>query len=150
MKRLTKGYKLEIKNGHQLATIGSFETDLPRFFSNSHGHSVTHRDQSFFGSIKTWSEWDMPHQGFRDRLSREIEYVRNGHEKNIRDNLKSSSPLYLLSIEALQTSYTWAVALIKFGDDIYKIYTRAKFGTAVAWHVSTRLMRVLILEISEP
>ena len=52
VKRLTKGYKLNIENGHQLATIGSFETDLPRFFSNTHGHTVTHRDQSFFGSIK--------------------------------------------------------------------------------------------------
>ena len=32
VKRLTKGYKLDVENGHQLATIGSFETDLPRFF----------------------------------------------------------------------------------------------------------------------
>ena len=150
VKRLTKGYKLDIENGHQLATIGSFETDLPRFFSKTHGHTVTHRDQSFFGSIKTWAEWDLPHQGFRDRLNREIEYVRNDHEKNIRDNLKSGSSLYTLAIEALHTSYTWSVSILKFGDDIYKIYTRAKFGSAVAWHVTTRLMRVLILEIAEP
>ena len=150
VKRLTKGYKLDIENGHQLATIGLFETDLPRFFSNSHGHLVTNRDQSFFGSIKTWAEWDMPHQGFRDRLMQEIEYVRNDHEKNIRDNLATSTPLYVLAIEALQTSYTWSVGIIKFGDLIYKIYTRAKFGSTVAWHVTTRLMRVLILEIAEP
>ena len=80
----------------------------------------------------------------------EIEYVRNDHEKNIRDNLATSTPLYVLAIEALQTSYTWSVGIIKFGDLIYKIYTRAKFGSTVAWHVTTRLMRVLILEIAEP
>ena len=81
---------------------------------------------------------------------KEIEYVRNDHEKNICDHLVSGSPLYSLAIEALQTSYTWSVGIIKFGDNIYKIYTHAKFGSAVAWHVSTRLMKVLIFEIAEP
>ena len=150
VKRLTKGYKLDIENGHQLATIGSFETSIPRYFKNTHGHSVTHRDQSFFSMIKTWSEWDAPHHGFRDRLKKEIERVRNDHEMNIRDILKDDSGLYILSVEALQTSYTWALGLIRFGDDIYAIYTRAKFGSAVAWHVATRLMTVLMLEIAEP
>ena len=60
------------------------------------------------------------------------------------------SPLARLAFEALQTSYTWSIALIKFCDDIYKIYTRAKFGAPVAWHMSTRLTRVLILKIAEP
>ena len=53
-------------------------------------------------------------------------------------------------MEALKTSYTWALALIRFGDDVYAIYIRAKFGSAVAWHVATRLMTVLILKIAEP
>ena len=71
-------------------------------------------------------------------------------KKKIRYNLKSGTPLYTLAIEALQTSYTWSVSILIFGDNIYKIYIRAKFGSAVAWHVTTRLMRVLILEIAEP
>ena len=56
----------------------------------------------------------MPHQGFRDCLTREIEYVRNDHEKNIRNNLKTGSPLYTLEIEALQNLYTWSVLILKF------------------------------------
>ena len=83
VKRLTKGYKLDIENGHQLATIGSFETSIPRNFKNNHSHLVTHRDQSFFSMIKSWAEWDAPHHGFRDRLKKEIERVQNDHEMNI-------------------------------------------------------------------
>ena len=96
---------------------------MPRFFNNVHGHYVTQRDQSFFSCIKNWGEWDAPHLGYRDRLINEIEQVRNDHEENIQENLDTASPLARLSLEALQTSYTWAVALIKFCDDIYKIYT---------------------------
>ena len=150
VKRLTKGYKLDIENGHQLATIGSFETPMPRFFNNVHGHIVTQRDQSFFSNVKNWTDWDAPHLGFRDRLSKELEQVRVDHESNIRDNLDFDSPLARLATEALQTSYTWAQGLIKFCDDIYKIYSRAKFGSSVAWHMATRLTRVLILKIAEP
>ena len=150
VKRLTKGFKLDIENGHQLATIGSFETSIPRFFNNVHSHIVTQKDQSFFSTIKNWSDWDAPQLGFRDRLTRELEQVRLDHETNIQENLDFDSPLARLSTEALQTSYTWSMGLIKFCDDIYKIYVRAKFGTSVAWHMATRLTRVLILKVAEP
>ena len=56
VKTLTKGFKLDIENGHQLATIGSFETSMPRFLKNIHGHFVTQRDQSFFSCIKNWAD----------------------------------------------------------------------------------------------
>ena len=150
VKRLTKGFKLDIENGHQLATIGSFETSMPRYFNNVHGHIVTQQDQSFFSCVKNWSDWDAPQLGFRDRLLREIEQVQADHESNIQDSLDIDSPLARLAVQALQTSYTWTIALIKFCDDIYKIYTRAKFGTPVAWHMATRLTRVLILKIAKP
>ena len=81
---------------------------------------------------------------------KEIEQVRNDHEVNIQENLNSTSPLACVLLEALQTSYTWAVALFEFCDKIYKIYTQAKFGTSVAWHMATRLTRVLIIKIAEP
>ena len=74
--------------------------------------------------IKSWAEWDAPHHGFRDCLKKEIERVQNDHKMNIRDILKNDSSLYILSVEALQTSFTWALALIHFGDDIYAIYIR--------------------------
>ena len=137
VKILTKGYKLDIENGHQLATIGSFEMPIPRYFSNLHSHSVTNRDQSFFNLIKNWLDWDAPHQGFRDIFKRKIERVQNHHETNICDLIKSDSLLYILSIE-LQTPYTLTLGLIFFGDDIYSIYTRAKFRSSVAWHLTTQ------------
>ena len=69
---------------------------------------------------------------------------------NISDNLDFESPLARLATDAFQTSYTGAVGLINFCDDIYKIYIRAKFRIAVAWHMATRLTRVLILKAAEP
>ena len=151
VKRLTKGFKLDIENGHQLATIGSFETSVPRFFNSTHGHLVTQCNQSFFSCIKNLSDWDAPQLGFWDHLVKELEQVRNDHETNIAKNLDFNSPLACpASTEALQASYTWAVGLIKFCDGIYKIYIRAKFGTLVAWHMATRLTRVLIMKVAKP
>ena len=42
------------------------------------------------------------------------------------------------------------MGLIRFGNKIYTIFIEVKFGTSVAWHVATRLMKILIFEISEP
>ena len=103
-----------------------------------------------FSCIKNWSNWDAPQLGFRDRLVKELEQVRNDHETNIAKNLDFNSPLARLATEALQASYTWALGLIKFCDDIYKLYIRAKFGTLVAWHMATRLTRVLIMKVAKP
>ena len=150
IKRLSKGYKLDIEDGHQAATIASFEVAVPRFFSSNPSHTVTQRDQSFFSSIKSWSEWDLPNEGFREQLVEAINHVRTAHLNNIQDNLSPDYPMYQKATEALQTTHSFATAFIKMGDDIYRTHVRAKFGSAVAFHVQTRLMRVIILEVFKP
>ena len=150
IKRLSKGYKLDIEDGHQAATIASFEVAVPRFFSANPGHTVTQRDQSFFSSIKSWAEWDLPNEGFREQLMEAINHVRTAHLNNIQDNLDPDSAMYQKATEALQTTHSFATAFVKMGDDIYRTHVRAKFGSAVAFHVQTRLMRVIMLEVFKP
>ena len=76
--------------------------------------------------------------------------MRNSAEQHILDSLEPDSPLYLIAISSLNLSHSWALGVIKMGDDVYRMYVRAKFGSAVAFHVSTRLMRVLFLKVAKP
>ena len=76
-----------------------------------------------------------------------LDKVRTSHLAHIEDHLDPGSPLYFVAVEALQTSYTWTLGLLKFGDDTFRIYVRAKL--TMAWHVATRLMKVLILEVAK-
>ena len=149
IKRLSKGYKLEIKDGHQAATIASFETSIQSFLCANETQLVIQKEHSFFTSIKSWSEWNLPHQGYQDMLLAHMEQVRSSHLAHIEDHLDPSSPLYSLAVEALQTSYTWTLGLLKFGDNIVWTYVRAKFSVTVAWHVATRLMKLLIMEVAK-
>ena len=150
IKQLSKGYKLQIEDGHQAATIASVEGAMPRVLSVNSAQTVVQSEQSFFTNIKTWNDWDLPHLGHRDQLLGNLDNVRAAHLDHINDNLESGWPLYSLAVEALQTSYSWSTGLIKFCDNIYRIYVKAKFGSTIAFHVATRLTKVLIVEVFKP
>lgn len=150
IKRLAKGYKLQIEDGHQAATVASFEGAMPKVFCSNPAHTVVLKEQSFFTNIKTWNEWDLPHLGHRDLLLEKLEEVRSAHLDHINDHLVPGTQLYSLAVEALQTSYSWSTGLIKFCDDIYRTYVKAKFGSTIAFHVATRLTKVLIVEVFKP
>ena len=66
IKCLSKGYKSDIEDGHQAATIAAFKVSIPRLFCPFPVHSVVHKDQSLFTSIKSWNDWDLPHQELRE------------------------------------------------------------------------------------
>ena len=68
---------------------------------------------------------------------------------HIEDHFDPSSPLYSFAVEALQTSYTWTLGLLKFGGDTGRTYDQATFLVTVVWHVATRLMKVLIVEVTK-
>ena len=40
--------------------------------------------------------------------------------------------------------------LINYIDNTYEEYSAGKFGTAKAWHVTTKLAMALILEVGKP
>ena len=90
------------------------------------------KEHFFFMSIKSLSEWDLPHQGYRNMLLAHLEQVRSSHLAHIEDHLDPSSPLYLLAAEALQISYTWTLGLLWFGDDTVWDYMRENFSVIVA------------------
>ena len=63
IKRLAKGYKLQIEDDHQAATVASFEGAMPKVFCSNSAHTVVLKEQSFFTNVKSWNDWDLPHLG---------------------------------------------------------------------------------------
>ena len=115
---MSKGYKLDISDGHQAVAIASFEKEIPRFFDNSGGHNVVQQDHSFFPGIKIWNEWEIPNEGLREMLMIKLDQIRSSHEQNIRDNLQPDSAMTILATSSLNFSYTWSAGIIKMRDDI--------------------------------
>ena len=150
IKRLSKGYKLQIEDGHQATTIASFEGAMPRTLSVNSAQAVVKSEQSFFNNIKSWNNWDLPHLEHQDQLLTIVDTVRLAHLDHINGHRVPGSPLHSLAVEALQTSHSWALDLLKFCNDTYRIYVKAKFGSTIAFHVATRLTKVLITEVFKP
>jgi hypothetical protein len=51
---------------------------------------------------------------------------------------------------ALTESIAWITGFIQFVDEYYRDLTRAKFGSVKAWHVTTRLAKVILDEVGTP
>jgi hypothetical protein len=51
---------------------------------------------------------------------------------------------------ALAELVAWITGFIQFVDEYYRDLTRAKFGLAKAWHVTTRLAKVILDEVGTP
>lgn len=150
LKRLERVYKLKLATLMQGNTITSFESKIPKFFSNTIGHSVVRRDQSYFPTLKNFSDWDLPYDGFRQRLLDEMEDFRVSHAEAIERNLEPLSPVYSIAVLSLQTLCSFLIALVAFIDETYKEYVRAKYGSGVAWHVTTLLATRVIKMITGP
>ena len=58
--------------------------------------------------------------------------------------------MYHLATRSLTESISWATGLINYIDNTYEEYSAGKFGTAKAWHVTTKLAMALIVEIGKP
>jgi hypothetical protein len=145
-----KLFKLKIKTLADGLAMKSFESKVPRYFSQSSVHKVVKHDASHFETIATFDEWDTPISGFRTRLKEELQTFRAAHRDNIDESLNRESIGYAVATMALTESVSWLEGFIVFLDDYYRDLTKAKFGSKKAWHVTTRLGRRMLLEIAVP
>jgi len=146
---LEKIYKMSLDSNNQALAISSFETRVPRFFS-SESKNYVRKDESYFSSIKTWDEWDLPHDGYRDRLNEELHLFKRGHQFLIDSELSAMTPFHTLRHLALTESVAWIEGLMKFLDDTYNEYSRSRFGSKKAWHITTRLAKALTDKVASP
>lgn len=149
MSNLEKVYKMSLKTNNQALAIASFESRLPRFFSQDQ-KSNPRKDESYFPGIKSWDEWDLPHDGYRDRLKVELHMLKVGHQETLDNELTHLSPYHNLCVLALTESVAWVDALIRFLDETYNEYSRSRYGPKKAWHITTRLARSLIEKVARP
>jgi len=146
---LEKIYKMDLRSNNQALAFTSFETRLPRFFTQDSKFHVK-KDESYFHGIKSWDEWDMPNDGFRDRLNVELHLFKVGHQETLDAELTHLSPFHNLCILALTESVAWVDSLVKFIDDTYNEYSRSRYGTKKAWNITTRLAKSLIEKVASP
>jgi len=149
MSNLEKVYKMSLRNNNQALAISSYEARVPRFFSGE-ARTYTKKDESYFAAIKTWDDWDLPNDGFRDRLHFELQLFKSGHQETLDAELTPLSPFYNLCVLALTESVSWVDNLVKFIDDTYNEYSRSRYGPKKAWHVTTRLAKALIERVAQP
>jgi hypothetical protein len=147
---LEKLFKLKLQTLADGMAMKSYERKIPRFFSQSSVHRVIKHDDSHFESIATYEEWDTPVSGYRARLKEELVTFRAAHLGNIDETLERDSMIYAVANMALTDAIGWMEGFIVFIDDYYRELSKARFGTKKAWHVTTRLGRRMLLEISMP
>ena len=146
---LEKIYKMSLKTNNQALAISSFESRLPRFFSQE-AKVYVRKDESYFPGIKTWDEWDLPNDGYRDRLKLELYMFKVGHQETLENELERLSPYHNLCVLALTEAIAWSDGLLKFIDDTYNEYSRSKYGSKKAWHLTTLLAKALIEKVAKP
>ena len=148
---LEKVYKMKLSSNNQAVTLTSFETRIPKFFcGESRAMGVVKEGDSYFKMIKTWEDWNTPHDGFRDQLKRELSVFDLGHNETISAECEPLTVFHSLASKTLSDSITWANKLIKFIDDTYREYSRARYGSRKAWHVTTKLAVALMDYVSKP
>jgi hypothetical protein len=148
--QMDKSFKFKIKTLADAIAMTSFETKIPRYFSQSSAHKVVKQDASYFDTISMYKEWDLPNSGYCTRLKEELVTFRAAHQHNIDEYVQRESLAYALATMALTESVTWLEGFIVFLDDYHSDLEKAKFGSKKAWHVTTRLGRRMMMEITSP
>ena len=149
MSNFEKIHKMKLESNNQALAISSFETRIPRFFSTD-GSTYVRKDESYFSNIKSWDDWDRPNDGYRDRLLLELQLFKVGHMETLDVKLQPLTPYYNLCVLALTESVSWVEGLAKFVDDTYNEYSRCRYGSVKAFHITTRLCKSLIEHVAKP
>ena len=151
MKGLATVHKMKLSHNHQAVAIVSYENRIPKYFvSSSSGYSIVRKDESYFSAIKTWDDWDLPNDGFRDRLDKFLADFEEGFGRDLDAAIEPNSLFHTVATKALSNSVHWVRGLMKFMDDTYNEYFRAHYSGKTAWYITTRLSRSLIEYIGAP
>ena len=149
MSNFEKIYKMKLSSNNAALAITSFEARLPRFFSSDNKNYIR-KDESYFPAIKSWDDWDLPNDGHRDRLKQELHLFKTGHQFLLDTELTSLTPFHTLCQLALTESVSWVEGICKFLDETYNEYSRSRYGSKRAWHITTRLGKALIEKVAAP
>jgi len=148
---LEKIYKMKLSNNNQAVALTSFETRIPKVFCGESRSVVMVRDgESYFKSIKGWDEWNTPNDGYRDQIKRELTVFEIGHKETLEAELEPLSIFHTLCSKSLTDAVGWGHKLIKFIDDTYREYSRARYSSKKAWHVATKLAVALMEYVAKP
>ena len=151
LKTMTELYKLKFMTTNAEAiAITSFESQIPKFFTEAGAHKVHKDGASFFSEIKSYEEWSSSLDGFKSEWKRQLQDFRMAHSQTITDAYYLSTTVKTLARVSLSTTVSWCLSFIDFIDNTYQRYSDGKFGPKKAWQVTTKLGRVLIQEIGKP
>ena len=151
MESLARVYRMKLSHNHQAVAIVSYENRIPKYFvSSSTGYSIVRKDESYFSAIKSWDDWDLPNDGFRDRLDKFLADFEEGFGRDLDSAMEPNSLFHTVASKALSNSVHWVRGLMKFMDDTYNEYHRAHYTGKTAWYITTRLARSLIEYIGGP
>jgi hypothetical protein len=148
---LQKLYKIKVTTIANGITITSFDSKIPKFFSRSHRHKVVTSDGLFLDLIGSYSSSGTIQ-------ARAIGFVcRKNWQTLMTSIVLSYLEEYFSSYEtgqgfsichlALAESMDWIEGFITFINNYYRELSKAKFGAAKAWHVTTRLAKQVLDEV---
>ena len=134
----SKLQKLKVSSMSQGVVITSFERVTPKYFSKSNDHVPSKNTESCFNAIPSREGWSKQ-QGFKDRLSAELQTFKIAHAQTI-DNALGFGELRNLAIMSLTESVAFAEALIKFLDETVEEFRVTKLGNAKSFHIGTSMV----------
>jgi hypothetical protein len=142
-------YKIKVATITNGIAITSFDSKIPKFFfSPSHGHKVVNSDGLFLDLIGSYQQWDNPGTGQRLCLQEELANFDDMHGNYLEEHfLYETGQGYSICHLALIESMDWIEELFTFIVTYNCELSKAKFGVAKAWHVTTCLAKPVLDEV---
>jgi hypothetical protein len=147
---MEKLYKIKVLTIADSLAMTSFDAKTPKYFSKQKGHYVLKMDASYFDAITTHADWSDGATGYKKRLQEALPEFAISHGQFIDHAVSIGSKAHTVAQSALTESVAWITGFVQFIDEYYRDLTRAKFGSTKAWHVTTRLAKVILDEVGTP
>jgi hypothetical protein len=130
------------------SAITSYDQKIPKFFLKSRGHKVIKDAALFLDLVPFWTDWDNVQIGFCLHLEEELIVFEQAHSEEIEALQEYSMKAHTVAKLALTALVAWIHGFISFIDTYYCKLNKAKFGSAKAWHVTTRLAKRMLDDIA--
>lgn len=149
MNNFLRIYKLKINTLNQGLAMTSYERSVPKALSTG-TLKVVRNDDSYFDRLKLWDDYDHPETGFRDVLKSALDDFSASHREQMEEHLVPGSSAYTLASLSATASVSICGSIFQFLDDYVRQLTKSKFSFKKAFHVVTRLVRRIFIEIFSP
>lgn len=144
---MEKLYKIKVTCIANCVAMTSFDTKTPKLFCKVLGYQVLKGDTSYLDATSTHNDWADVGTGFKMRLQEALMEFQELHGTFIDQAVKVGSKSHTLAHAALTKLVAWLIGFIHFIDEYYRELSKAKFGTAKACHVTTRLAKQILDEV---